>query len=187
MLAPQRRGFPSSGLLWAVAVAGLAAATAARTKATEKGGALVGITCQDFTAGCSARPRIVEVKPRIIMFGVKRRVHVRICKRTLKDWTRGRRRNSAAKKRFLVRPDGTIWRRQPGLRHLKSKKTPAKLKRLKKMVRITKDEYKRVERLLGFRPKSPKAADYIMQKFNEARLTKGLGLSDRGTGTALFV
>jgi len=90
-------------------------------------------------------------------------------------------------KRFLVRPDGTMWRRQPGLRHLKSKKSPAKLKRLKRMVRITRDEYRRVSILTGKRPPVPKASDYIMRKFNEAREKKHLGMSDRGTGTAFFV
>mmetsp|Transcript_17946 Transcript_17946/g.54094 ORF Transcript_17946/g.54094 Transcript_17946/m.54094 type:complete len:273 (+) Transcript_17946:56-874(+) len=174
----------AAAFLWA---AGLAA-TKAKAAGNAKEGTLAGAACDALalTDVLSASTGLTDSQPRIVMNGVKHRPHVRIAKRTYKDWLRGRRRNSAAKKRFLVKADGTIWRRQPGLRHLKSKKSPAKLKRLRKLVRITRDEYKRVQILTGKRPPVPKAADFIMRKFNEAREKKHLGLSDRGIGTALF-
>ncbi|CAJ1365001.1 unnamed protein product [Effrenium voratum] len=91
----------------------------------------------------------VDIDALTVMGQVPRRPHVRICDRTIKEWRRGRRQNSAAKQRFLVRrePSGriTIWRRQWGQRNLKSKKTPAHLRRLKYMVRIHRAQYARVQ------------------------------------------
>mmetsp|Transcript_50980 Transcript_50980/g.157800 ORF Transcript_50980/g.157800 Transcript_50980/m.157800 type:complete len:249 (+) Transcript_50980:55-801(+) len=130
---------------------------------------------------------VVDEPPPTTMFGVQRRPWVRPCKRTAREWRRHNRPNSAAKQRFLIREDGTIWHRQAGLRHLKSKKSKKQVKRLKRMVRVTKDEYKRVSKLLRIKIRKPRADEYIMRKFNEARLTKGLGMSDHGVGTALFV
>jgi len=124
--------------------------------------------------------------PVVAMAGVKKRPHVRIKDRTFKEWNRGRQVNQAAKKRFLIKPDGSIWRRQAGLRHLKSKKTPHHLKRLARLVMITRKHYRRIWKLLHILPKKPKASDLIMRKFNEARLKKGLWTSDRGVGTAMF-
>lgn len=127
------------------------------------------------------------VVPIVAMCGVKRRVYVRPSEYTQQDRNRNKAKNSAAKQRFLIREDGTIWRNQAGaFRHLKSKKTPAHLKRLSRMVRVHDKFYKRMLQVLHYRPPSPKASDYIMRKFNEARLKDHLWTSDRGVGTALF-
>merc|ERR1712061_702088 len=96
-----------------------------------------------------------DEEPRTIMFGINRRKHVRISKRKWKYWVHGRRKNSAAEQRFLFKPDGTIWHRQPKSRHLKSKKSPAHLRRLKAMVRLTRKDYKRIKKLGGKGPKTP--------------------------------
>eukprot|EP00931_Biecheleriopsis_adriatica_P082862 TRINITY_DN5634_c0_g1_i3.p1 TRINITY_DN5634_c0_g1~~TRINITY_DN5634_c0_g1_i3.p1 ORF type:complete len:248 (-),score=33.51 TRINITY_DN5634_c0_g1_i3:107-850(-) len=128
----------------------------------------------------------------VVMGGIIHRPHVRICERTHKDWLRGRRRNSAARQRFLIRwrDDGSVhsvWRRQAGLRHLKSKKNPKRLKRMKRMLRIRPCEYKRVNLLLNIKLKGPRASDYIMRKFNAARSKDHLGMSDNGTGNRIWV
>eukprot|EP00438_Fugacium_kawagutii_P002352 Skav217132 [mRNA] locus=scaffold427:42875:47240:+ [translate_table: standard] len=71
----------------------------------------------------------MEVESPTVMGQIPRRPHVRISQRTLKEWKRGRRLNSAAKQRYLIRhePSGrlTVWRRQWGQRNSKSKKSPA--------------------------------------------------------------
>ncbi|CAE7892842.1 unnamed protein product [Symbiodinium microadriaticum] len=124
----------------------------------------------------------VDIESIVGMGQVPRRPHVRICDRTLKEWSRGRRINSAAKQRFLIRrePSGriTVWRRQWGQRNLKSKKTPAHLKRLKQMVRIHRCQYKRVAKLLRIHFVPPKPCDFIMRKFCEKRLKDHLGMHD---------
>ncbi|CAK9012203.1 Pentatricopeptide repeat-containing protein [Durusdinium trenchii] len=131
----------------------------------------------------------VDIDAPTVMGQVPRRPHVRICERTHKQWKRGRRLNSAAKQRFLVRrePSGriTVWRRQWGQRNLKSKKTPAHLRRLKYMVRIHRAQYKRVERLLHLRITPPKPCDFIMRKFCESRLKDHLGMHDN-VGVAIW-
>ncbi|CAE7625053.1 unnamed protein product [Symbiodinium sp. CCMP2592] len=124
----------------------------------------------------------VDIESIVGMGQVPRRPHVRIADRTLKEWSRGRRINSAAKQRFLIRrePSGriTVWRRQWGQRNLKSKKTPAHLKRLKQMVRIHRCQYKRVAKLLRIHFVPPKPCDFIMRKFCEKRLKDHLGMHD---------
>merc|ERR1711972_915812 len=96
-----------------------------------------------------------------------------------------RRYSTAAKRRFLVMPDGRIWMRQAGIRPLKSKKKPQTLKRMQKLVMITPRMHKRVWQTLGKRPPALKAEDFIMRKFNQQRWRDHLGTSDHGTGTAL--
>mmetsp|Transcript_16270 Transcript_16270/g.35800 ORF Transcript_16270/g.35800 Transcript_16270/m.35800 type:complete len:231 (+) Transcript_16270:53-745(+) len=124
----------------------------------------------------------VDIDSPTVMGQIPRRPHVRIAKRTLKEWKRGRRLNSAAKQRYLIRkePSGrlTVWRRQWGQRNLKSKKSPAHLRRLKGMVRIHRAQYKRVQLLLHIHIKPPSACDFIMRKFCEHRLKDHLGMSD---------
>ena len=131
----------------------------------------------------------LDMESLTVMGQIPRRPHVRISKRTLKEWKRGRRLNSAAKQRFLIRrePSGriTVWRRQWGQRNLKSKKSPAHLKRLKSMVRIHRAQYKRVQLLLHIHIKPPQACDFIMRKFCEHRKKDHLGMSD-DCGVALW-
>jgi len=145
---------------------------------TEKGPA--------FTGSTSVITKTSTDEALTAMSGVKRRPHKRISERTHKDWLRMRRRNTAAMKRYLIRPDGTIWRRQAGLRHLVSKKSKAHVVRLRRMVEMQRKDYKRLLQLLGKRPPVKKASDYIMRRFNEARLKKGDHTNDRGVGTSLF-
>lgn len=175
----------SAGLLGAAAAA--ARGTRRRSSGSSQGMTFSGAPAATAVANlASAQPGYAGEESVIAMCGVKKRPHVRIKDRTLKDWMRGRRKNSAAKKRFLIKPDGSMWRRQAGLRHLKSKKSPAHLKRLGRMVRIDRKAYGRIGALLGRIPRKQTAADFIMTKFNEARANKHLWTSDRGVGTALF-
>lgn len=127
----------------------------------------------------------VDCESLITMGQIPRRPHKRICEKTWKDWNRGRRVNKAARVRFLIRPDGTIWRRQPGLRHLISKKSPARLRRLRRMVRVRHVQYKRVQTMLKMKIKRPQAEDFIMRKFNERRLNDGLGMKNN-VGTSMW-
>ncbi|CAE8592801.1 unnamed protein product [Polarella glacialis] len=177
-----------SAFLWA-ATLGAAAAAARAARSRTGSGTLTGSGSAQVIASNLLVAQLgdaVDSESLITMGQVPRRPHVRISERGFKEWSRGHRQNSAAKKRFLVKPDGTIWRRQCGLRHLKSKKLPAHLKHLKRMVRITRGQYKRVQSLLHIHIKSPLSSDFIMRKFAECRAKDHLGTSDRGVGTAMF-
>lgn len=178
------------GAEWALRVVAGAVLVAAACRRGGRSGGLVDGTAAAGHLGGTLLPLASDEGfhelSRVVMFGVKRRPHKLIHLRTYTDWARGRRHSSAAKARFLVREDGSIWRRQAGLRHLKSKKSPERRKRLKKMVRITKREYKRVQATLGRRPPPLRWQDLIMRKFNQARLKKHLGMTDRHVGTAMW-
>jgi len=156
---------------------------------TSKGNAFVGGGCSIINVRDQLSAQMdLEGKgpPRVIMYGKNPRKYVRPVDRKSIDWRRHGRRNGAALKRFLYKPDGTIWRKQAGLRHLKSKKKPDKLKRLAKMVQLTPAEARRAYKLTGKRRRIPRADEMIMRKFNSQRLREGLGTSDRGWGTALW-
>jgi len=113
------------------------------------------------------------------MQGVKNMVHVRVSERNFKLNRRFARRNMAAKKRFLIKPDGTVWHRTPGLRHLKTKKTKRLLQIKRRMLKVTNPKDKiRIGKLLGHRFPRATMADYIMRRFHEARLRKEKGLGD---------
>eukprot|EP00929_Paragymnodinium_shiwhaense_P021709 TRINITY_DN1408_c0_g2_i1.p1 TRINITY_DN1408_c0_g2~~TRINITY_DN1408_c0_g2_i1.p1 ORF type:complete len:266 (+),score=76.12 TRINITY_DN1408_c0_g2_i1:139-936(+) len=124
----------------------------------------------------------------VAMAGVPKRKHVRITERTRTDLRRGIsfKAQKSAKVRFLIKQDGSIWRRQAGLRHLKSKKTPKHLKRLSKLVKVDKKWYTFLQPLLKHKPAKTKVSDLIMRKFNEQRLKKREGLSDRHVGHSLW-
>lgn len=183
--APSTGADTGRACMWATMLGLAVAARAAqhfRTGTTADAGCSL-VTKSDL---CGAQIGLAGEQPRIIMFGRTPRPHVEIRHRTYKDWRRGRRRNAAALQRFLFREDGTVWRRQGKSRHLKSKKTPAHLRRLKHMVRVTHKEYRRVRLLTGKKVPIPKAEDFIMRKFNQNRAKHHLGTSDRGIGTAMF-
>lgn len=129
--------------------------------------------------GCAQIGVTGSIESLVTMGQVKRRPHMRICERGWKEIRRQNRVNSGAKQRFLQRPDGTLWYIQPGLRHLKSKKSPARRKWLKRMYRVDYTMEKRIGQLLHFRPKRPTAADFIMRKFNEKRSQDHLATGDR--------
>lgn len=115
----------------------------------------------------------------ITMGQVPRRTHKRICDRGWRELKRQNRVNSAAKKRFLIRPDGSMWYIQPGLRHLKSKKSPARRKWLKRMFRVDRSMHRRLRQLLHVVPKPLRAEDFIIRKFNSQRLKDHLSTGDR--------
>merc|ERR1712014_518488 len=101
----------------------------------------------------------------IIMNAFKRGPYKVVHKRSYKEWRKHNRTNTAWKTRLLWMPDGTCWRRQKGLRHLKTKKRNRRLKRLAKLVMIRKQERKRVFRMTGRRVATPTAATLIRRKF----------------------
>merc|ERR1719401_2237680 len=137
--------------MWSMAAAAAAAAYALST--FRRGGSFAGAGCNKVTVSnlISAQPGATAQgeEARIVMFGINRRTYVRIKDRRWRNWLHGRRWNSAAKQRFLFKPDGTVWHRQAKQGHLKSKKSPAHLRRLKAMVRITRKDYKRIKKLCG--------------------------------------
>merc|ERR1712032_1682890 len=181
----------SSGYVWAtVATAiGFAAILSQGRDTNFKGNSLVGGNCKVINIGDKLSAPHVDLEgkepPRVIMYGKSPRTHVPYSKRKSLDRERHHRRNSAAKVRFLFKPDGTIWRKQAGLRHLKSKKKKDKLKRLSKMVQIAPGERRKIWILTGKKYRPPKPDELIMRKFNEKLLKTGDGKSDRGWGTAL--
>jgi len=98
------------------------------------------------------------------------------------------RANNAAKKRFLVKEDGTIWRRQMGLSHLISKKGKKRIKRLEKLVRLLPCHLRKVRRLLKISTPMRKTwrGDFVMKKYPEKRLKDNLGMEDRLIGTRMW-
>eukprot|EP00411_Alexandrium_monilatum_P119780 CAMPEP_0175664898 /NCGR_PEP_ID=MMETSP0097-20121207/16772_1 /TAXON_ID=311494 /ORGANISM="Alexandrium monilatum, Strain CCMP3105" /LENGTH=172 /DNA_ID=CAMNT_0016971237 /DNA_START=79 /DNA_END=593 /DNA_ORIENTATION=+ len=86
----------AAACLWA---AGLLAPTPRDSRGSAKGSVLAEgarVTPTPLADVLDTRARLADdSQPRVIMFGVKHRPHVRIAKRTYKDWLRGRRRNSA--------------------------------------------------------------------------------------------
>lgn len=191
-IATRKEATPSSGYTWATVTAalGFVALIAHGTDKNSKGSAFAGGGCSVINVGDQLSAQHVDPEgtepPRVVMYGKNPRKYVRPSERTRLDWARHARRNSAAKQRFLFKPDGTVWRKQPGLNHLKSKKSVAKRKRLSKMVQLTKGENKRVWKMTGKRARPQRADEMIMRKFNSQRLREHLGLSDHGWGTALF-
>merc|ERR1712050_147197 len=132
---------------------GLGVAAVARAAQHLRASTFAGKPCNRVAAESRS---VFGDRSRIVMFGITPRPHKRICERTWKDWRRGKRRNAAALQRFLFREDGTVWRKQGKQRHFKSKRSPAHNKRLKRMVRVVRMEYRRVQVLTGRRPKIPK-------------------------------
>mmetsp|Transcript_24320 Transcript_24320/g.53541 ORF Transcript_24320/g.53541 Transcript_24320/m.53541 type:complete len:576 (+) Transcript_24320:44-1771(+) len=137
-------------------------------------------------AGTST-PSVGQTKglPLTVMRGHMRKTYVRNIDRDRKWYIKARRPNSAAKQRVLIMPDGTMWRRQPGMRHLVQKKSKKRINKLKKLVKMGRPMYGRLQRLLGRRPPTQTPEDFIMRKFNERRLTHHEGLSNE-VGMAMW-
>lgn len=182
---PAEPGALSSGPAIPLAVLAVAAAAAAlqpwRRPFAGSGTKVVAV--QNACVQCDDELR---TESRVAMGYVAKRPHVRIRDRSFKEKRRGHQVNKSARARFLIKPDGSVWRRQAGLRHLKSKKTPVHLKRLARMVPVKKSYHKTLWRLIHYVPPTLRASEYIMRKFNEQRLHKGEGMSDRGVGTAMW-
>ena len=181
---PERGLLPSgSGVPFALLGAAAAAATMQRRRRPFAGSGSELVEVQNSHEAFDGE---VRCEPKVAMCFIQTRKYVRIRDRDYTYLRRGKKPNKSAKKRFLIKPDGTVWRRQAGLRHLKSKKTPAHLKRLSRMVPIKKSYYKKLWQLIKYKPPTLTAADFIMRKFNEKRLHKGEWTSDRKVGTALW-
>jgi len=136
-------------------------------------------------AGTSAPSSKPKAMPLTVMRGHMRKTYVRNIDRDRKWYINARRPNSAAKQRVLIMPDGTMWRRQPGMRHLVQKKSKKRINKLKKLVKMGRPMYGRLQRLLGRRPRTQTPEDFIMRKFNERRLSHHEGMSNE-VGMAMW-
>merc|ERR1712060_237247 len=125
-------------------------------------------------------------EPRVIMLPHQRRRMGWIpeCKKGYWEIRKRGKPMTSAVARFLVRADGTVWCRQPGLNHLKNRKTQDWIKKRSKLVQV-KDKRK-IQKVLNYTMLDFGLDNLIMKKFAAYRKGAGRGISDLGVGTTLW-
>eukprot|EP00933_Yihiella_yeosuensis_P001512 TRINITY_DN102493_c0_g1_i1.p1 TRINITY_DN102493_c0_g1~~TRINITY_DN102493_c0_g1_i1.p1 ORF type:complete len:253 (+),score=44.93 TRINITY_DN102493_c0_g1_i1:84-842(+) len=180
----------TAGLLAAILGAAAAARAASRTRRFETGSnsfvtSPMTLSSNQLVAQVGDAENAASL---VTQYGVCKRKRKSPSDRTWRDYKRSNKRmvNQSALYRFLVKPDGTIWKKSPGLRHLKQKKSGTRIRRLKKLVLIKPQEYKRVRKVLGIKHRPPKASEFIMREYDPALIKAGKGLWNNGTGSAMW-
>merc|ERR1712060_730396 len=145
------------------------------------------IACGKQTGKLNLQTNFTELEePRIIMLPHQRRRlgWIPPKKRSYWEKRKGIRGMTSAKNRFLIRADGTVWCRQPGLNHLKNRKTKQEIAKLSKLVQI-RDRVK-IQKILNYTMPEFGLDDLVMKKFAAYRKGLGKGMSDLGIATALW-
>merc|ERR1712232_506259 len=145
------------------------------------------IACGKQTGKLNLQTNGTELEePRVIMLPHQRRRMGWIPNNKKSYWEKrkGNKGLSSAKARFLIRADGTVWHRQPGLNHLKNRKTKKWLQKRAKLVQIK--DRRKVQKILNYTMPEFGLDNLIMRKFAAFRVGLGKGMSDNGVGTSLW-
>merc|ERR1712060_711422 len=145
------------------------------------------IACGKQTGKLNLQTNFTELEePRIIMLPHQRRRlgWIPPKKRSYWEKRKGYGGMTSAKARFLIRADGTVWCRQPGLNHLKNKKTQDWIKKRSKLVQVK--DRRKIQKVLNYTMPDFGLDNHIMKKFAAYRRGRGRGISDLGVGTTLW-
>merc|ERR1712060_490859 len=137
------------------------------------------IACGKQTGKLNLQTNFTELEePRIIMLPHQRRRlgWIPPKKRSYWEKRKGIRGMGSAKKRFLIRADGTVWCRQPGLNHLKNRKTQDWLNKRGKLVQVK--DRRKIQKILNYSMSEFGLDNLIMRKFAAYRKGLGRGMCD---------